>query len=75
MSRHIHRLSDHTYVAYGFDNLLGYFANHFNDEFDEPIVIVTGRSNVVNLLERLGVLSEIPDTHVHALAMDLPIPS
>ena len=82
MSRYIKKLENGKTVAYGFDNVTGYFLQVFDveDEVnpdDEPYLIIDECSTFTKMsngkMLELMSLYELPESHIEAVAMDLPI--
>jgi hypothetical protein len=79
MSRYIKELENDNYIAYGFDNSLGYFFDLYGapDEEGERNCLIeessalTGMGNG-KMLELMSVF-KLPESHIELVAMDLPI--
>lgn len=82
MSRFTHDIAEDEYVAYGLDRALGYFADVFVKFIDddglpshEVTKSVTGRSNVLDLFDSLGIMKDMNQWHIKSICMDIQLAS
>jgi hypothetical protein len=78
MSRYTKQLSEHKYVAYGFDRILGYFLDVWEEgqDEDEDIYLIEESSKLTDMTNgkmiELMTLYGLPESQIEAVAMDIP---